>query len=452
MRLNKAIILLALLCFSLATPQKASAVERAEIAAVVNDDIITTTDIQTRLRLNTGGRPIPQAERQIAYETVLDELINEVLQRQEAKDLSINIEDQQVRDTFSRIAQENGMTVQQFRENLNRINVPVEALYDKIETDIAWSQVVRRKLRPQVSISENDIDAVFDDMKRTEGKTQYRVAEIFVASKGLLEGNDESKAKIENLMQQIVNGGSFPDIAKRHSESAAASRGGDLGWLTLQQLDKAFQPVVLKMQPGQVSPPVQSNSGYHILLLIDVKEPQAPQNTSQADQTANKQVSSDTESSKLRLQQIFIPVSESEPADVRAAKMARATQLKTELGNCDDMRGRFADFDSPLTGDLGYVDVADLPPTINAAISDLPAGELSKPMVNARGIFLLMVCERQSASTPAPEDIGDMEAESRDNERAREQVANQLGMRKLEGLQQRYLRDLRAAAFIDRRL
>ena len=427
------------------TSFEAMAMERAEIAAVVNDDIITTTDIQTRLRLNTGGRSIPQAEKKIAYDTVLDELINETLQRQEAKTLSIQVEDQQIRDAFSRIARENGLTVQQFRDRLKGIGVPVEAFYDKIETDIAWSQVVRRKLRPQVSISENDIDAIFDDIERTEGKTQYRVAEIFVASKGAFSGgNDDSKSKIDGLLKQIVNGGSFPDIARRHSEAPGASRGGDLGWLTLEQMDEAFRPHVLNMKAGQVSQPIQSNRGYHILLLIERKEPQSQAPQKQA-------VKTPVDVSKVRLQQIFIPVSEGEPTEVRGAKMARAAALQKEIQGCEAMRSKFDDFDSQLTGDLGYVDLSDLPETIGSVVKDLPSGALSKPMVNPQGIFVLMVCDRQTETVveTAPETLN---AEARENEAAREQIANQLGSRKLEGLQQRYLRDLRAAAFVDLRL
>ena len=72
-------------------------------------------------------------------------------------------------------------------------------------------------------------------------------------------------------------------------------------------------------------------------------------------------------------------------------------------------------------------------------------------MVNPQGIFVLMVCDRQTETVveTAPETLN---AEARENEAAREQIANQLGSRKLEGLQQRYLRDLRAAAFVDLRL
>lgn len=432
----------------------AMAQERAQIVAIVNDDIITTTDIYTRLRLNTSGRSIPDAEQKIAFETVLDELINETLQRQEARSLNINIDEQQIRDAFSQIAQNNGLSSDQFRQQLLSINVPVAAVNEKLRTDIAWSQVVRRKLRPQVAISETDIDAVFDDIERTQGKDQYRVAEIFVAS-DFLGGNDAPKQKVETLMQQILAGGSFPDIARRHSEAPGASRGGDLGWLLLEQMDDAFQPALLQMQPGQVSPPLRSDKGYHILLLIDKKTPQPE--TAPSDIETEDTVQQDTRSQKVQLQQIFIPVADDEPVAIRETKRSRAQSLKGEIQGCQQMQERFSNFKSPLTGDLGYVALADLPEQIVTEITQLEIGELSAPLANQKGIFVLMVCDRPAVqqvqnSTPSGSSNASPQERNRDDEQARDQIANRIGLRKLEALQHRYLRDLRAAAFIDRRL
>jgi len=429
---------------------QAQAIERAEIAAIVNDDIITTMDIKTRLMLNTGGRPIPKSEQNIAYNTILDELINEVIQRQEMRSLNITIEDQQVRDAFAAVARNNGRTVQEMRTQFSQMGIPVESLYDKLETDIGWAQVVKRKLRPQINISETDIDAVFDDLDRTKGKAQYRVAEIFVASDMTSDSQTAAKKKIDGLMQQIVNKGSFPDIAKRHSESPGASRGGDLGWLLLEQLDKDFQPVILKMKRGQVSPPFKTSRGYHILLLIDQK---MPASAKPAPASVEKAPVAPRQADKVRLQQIFLPIAENEPTALRAAKMGLAKSLQAELNGCNAMKAKFENFQSPLTGDLGYVSLTDLPADVATAVNGLTAGTLSEPMVNAQGIFVMMVCDRKVAPKTVSAQSNQMpNSETRGDEDSREQVANKIGLQKLEILEQRYLRDLRGAAFIDRRI
>lgn len=431
--------------------QPAHAAQRAEIAAVVNDDIITTMDIDTRLMLNAGGREIPASQHQMAYNNVLDELINDALKRQEADDLSISVSSQEIDDAFANVAASNKMEPDQFRDVLRKSGIPVEAFYDKLRADIAWAQVVRRKLRPKVSISENDIDAVFDTMARTEGEPQYRMAEIFLKA-DMLDNSAAVEARMDELLDQMQRGARFSDVAKKYSESAGASRGGDLGWMTLDQLDNDFQPIVLNMQPGQLSKPFKTSEGYHVLYMIDKK---MPTNTAPAVQPAVPATPAVMGPQMVRLQQLFIPVDAGEPQALQNTKMVRAAALKKELNSCDAMKAAEKDFVSPLTGDLGMVAVKDLPKPVADEINTLKIGEVSRPMKNQKGIFVLMVCERPDPAVvkaAVPAQPATVSADNRENEAAREDVANNLGMKKLDALQDRYLKDLRAAAFIDRRI
>ncbi len=429
----------------------APAAKRAEIAAVVNNDIITTMDVDTRLLLNAGGRPVPPAQRKAAEDSVLNELINESLKRQEAESLDIMVDDGEIQNAFTNVAQTNNMTADQFRGELRKAGIPAEAFYDKLRTDIAWSQVVRRKLRPKVAISENDIDAVFDTIERTEGEPQYRVAEIFLEA-DMLSDSAPVEKRMNELVDQMQRGARFSDVAKKYSEAPGASRGGDLGWMTLDQLDKDLQPVVLNMQPGQLSKPFKSAKGYHLLFMIDRKMPSGPKPAA-APAPAKPAVMGPQ---MVRLQQIFIPVEEGEPDALKNTKMVRAASLKNELSSCDAMSAKASEFTSPLTGDLGLVAVKDLPEAVGKEVGSLKVGEVSRPMMNKQGIFVLMVCERpapqviQPASPAAPTQAAS--ADNRNNEGAREEIANTLGMQKLEALQDRYLQDLRSAAFIDRRI
>ncbi len=432
-------------------PQSAAATDsRAAIAAIVNDDIITTWDVDTRLRLNTGGRPIPQAERARANSIVLDELINEALQRQEADKLSIDVERSEIEQAFASIAAKNNLSADAFRGELRKMGVPYESFYEKLETDIAWGQVVRRRLRPQVNISETDIDAVLDDRIRNDGKIQYRVAEIFAAT-NLVDGSDDAEKKMDQLMAQLQNGAPFPEIARRYSEAAGASRGGDLGWLYLDQMDPAFQEAILQLKPGQVAPNVKTARGLHILLLIDKREQKAfeeiePTPAAAAAKPADVPL-------QYQLQQIFLASDTTEPQALRAAKIERIKDLRAEVQGCDAMKSIFEDFPSDMTGDLGFVAANDLPKPVQMILADLPIGQLSTPVANSRGVFALMVCDKKGGGEGASEPVEAQPQVSQvDPEAARDKVANTLGMKRLEELQQRYVRDLRAAAFIDRRI
>lgn len=430
----------------------ASAAQRAEIAAVVNDDIITTMDVDTRLLLNAGGRAVPPSQRQAAYGSVLNELIDESLKRQEADALNISVEEQEVENAFATVSQQNNMTPPEFRSQLQRAGIPVEAFYDKLRAEIAWGQVIRRKLRPQVTISENDIDAVFDTMERTEGEPQYRVAEIFLEA-DMMSDSAAIEKRMDDLIDQMKRGARFSDVARKYSEAPGASRGGDLGWMTLDQLDRGFQPVVLNMQPGQLSKPFKTAKGYHVLFMIDKRAPQTAAAPAAPAVQAEPAVMGPQ---MVRLQQIFIPVDQSEPEALKNTKMVRAAALKNEISGCSDMQAKSSGFDSPLTGDLGLVAVKDLPSPVASEVEALEVGTLSRPMRNQQGIFVLMVCERSaprviSPATPAQQQAS-ITPDNRENEGAREEVANTLGMQKLDALQDRYLRDLKSAAFIDRRI
>jgi peptidyl-prolyl cis-trans isomerase SurA len=326
---------------------------REQIAATVNDDVITTTDVKTRLKLNTGGRSIPESERDRAYKVILDELITETLQKQEARALNINVEPEQVEKAFANLAKQNKVSPEEFTARIESADIPVEALHEKLETGIAWSQVVRRKLRPQVTVSERDIDAVFQDIKRSGDKTRYRAAEIFLRS-----GDDKNdaavEAKVKKLVDQIASGAPFSVVAQKHSEAPGASRGGDLGWMTLDQFEPHYRSVVPEMNKGQMVPMIKSDQGYHILFLIDRKAPQ------------------------------------------------------TDLTNTSDNE-----------------DIAKT--AAKPATSEVPGSTNIQP-------------------------AADLSAEGAKDDAAREQVANQLGMQRLQALQRRYLQDLQSAAFIDRRL
>lgn len=438
----------AILFVLLAAP--ASAMQRAEIAAVVNSDIITTMDVDTRLLLNTGGRAVSTTQRQAAETSILNELIDESLKRQEAESLDISVDEQEVEQAFATVAAGNKMQPDQFRSELRRAGIPVEAFYDKLRTDIAWNQVVRRKLRPKVAVSENDIDAVFDTMARTDGEPQYRIAEIFLEA-DMLSDTGPVERRMAELINQMERGARFSDVAKKYSEAPGASRGGDMGWLTLDQMERDFQPVVLNMQPGQLSKPFKSAKGYHVLYMIDKKAP-----TGAAPQPAAAAQPAVLGPQMVRLQQLFMPVDPNEPDALKNTKMVRATALKKEIANCEDMNAKKAEFDSPLSGDLGMVALKDLPEAVAKEVETLNIGEVSRPMMNQKGIFVLMVCERpmpaviQPATPASPASA--VNADNRNNEMAREEIANTLGMQKLDAMQDRYLQDLRAAAFIDRRI
>lgn len=437
--------------------------QRVGIAAVVNDEVVTFSDVANRVNLYLSGKMPPADVRRKMEQQILNRLIDEKLQMQEAKSLGIVVGEDQVSAGFAEVARQNGVPPEEFRRRLQASGVSVGTLYDQLRAEIAWSQVIKRKLRPQVNVSESEIDSEMDNMVRSSGKPEYRVAEIFLA---VTDVKDENKTKedADKIVIQITKGASFAQIARQFSQAPGASTGGDIGWVQEGQLDAKLDQVLAKMQPGQVSPPIRTDKGFHILFLRDVRmnkivtdaaasqaapEPEAPaQETRAIGETF------------LHLKQIVIPVAAADPTPIINAKTVRAASLKTEVTSCEQMDQKAKDFIFEGTGDLGKIAASTLPDAVRLAVLPLETGVLSDPVRVPAGIAVLMVCAREETRAPAAAatltkkeiPLPKISAVSKTDEAAREQIAGKIGQQRLTQLQERYLRDLRATAFIDKRL
>jgi peptidyl-prolyl cis-trans isomerase SurA len=427
------------------------------IIAVVNDDVITQSDIQERVMLYISGnnKPLtPDAKKQVEQQ-VLSRLIDESLQMQEAKKLGVIVGDDQVKEGFAEISKQNGMSADDFRKRLSAAGVRVDSLYAQIKSDIAWAQVVRRKLRPQINISETEIDSVFDQMERGNGKTEYRLAEIFLNVPNPTKENDV-KAEAQKLVKQITEGASFSTVAREFSQAAGASTGGDVGWIQQAQVDPELDKVLSNMKTGQISDPVRTAKGYYILFLRDMRKSGDILNET-AQQAPAPAPDAAAQGPMIHLKQIMIPIAKKDTNPVINAKMMRLQSLKNEIKSCADMDKRLQDFKGTGTGDLGKGLQNALPPPMRTFVEKLKIGELSQPIRSPEGGLVLMVCERTmpSAEKPAPvtaEKEQPKIAPNKSDELSREQVASKLGLQRLEQMAERYLRDLRATAFIDKRL
>jgi peptidyl-prolyl cis-trans isomerase SurA len=247
---------------------------RAGIVATVNDDVITATDLENRIKLylsGSPGQPPPEILKRMHTET-LDKMIDEKLQLREAKSLGVSVAEDQIAEAVGQVAKQNNFTAEEFKKRLAASGVQISTLVDQLRAEIAWSQVIRRRLRPEITVSENDIDSAMAQLSRNRAKPQYRVAEIYLTVAG--DAQDANvKADAQKLVNQIIKGARFSDIARQFSQAPGASNGGDLGWVQEGQLDAKLDAALKQMHPGQLSPPVRTVGGYHILFLRDVQQP-----------------------------------------------------------------------------------------------------------------------------------------------------------------------------------
>jgi peptidyl-prolyl cis-trans isomerase SurA len=276
-RHNIALALCALLLAAATLPGSARAQQDLfRPAAVVNDDIISVLDLAMRLQLAiiAAGVEDSQDIRQRLTPQVLDSLIDERLQMQEARRLDISVSDVQVAGALEQIAQQNNMTEGQFLTMLRNRGVIPTTLIDQIRAQIAWQAIVQRRVRPNVVIPPEEVEEVATRLAARRGSIERRVAEIFIPVESNAKEN-EALADANRLFEELHRGANFAGLARQFSQSGTAILGGDLGWVRDGELDEELNTVLAQMGPGEVSRPLRTLSGFHILLLRDMRKNEA---------------------------------------------------------------------------------------------------------------------------------------------------------------------------------
>ena len=387
------------------------------IAAVVNEDVISAYDLNQRVRMVmiTGRIPDNPENRRRLAEQVLRNMIDEQLQLQEAKRLNIRVSEEEINQLLVKLNAQNKVPPGTLEAVLKRADVDVNALRAKLRADDAWGKVLREKLQQQVFVSDEEIDEELKRLRAVQNLPRHRVAEIF-----LPVDNPDAERQVrelaERLMQQIRAGAKFSALAREFSQSASAAVGGDLGWVTKGQLDPEIDRVIASTPEGQVAGPVQTLSGYHILLVLDRVVPSAD--------GSNEAV--------LDYTQLVLPVAQA-GADAQQEEQL-AQQIRSDVENCNDLHAAAARMDAPKIQDVKGTQLKNIPAAIREKLASLDVGETTEPMRTADGILIATVCARKGGSKTMP---------------TRTQVQNRLGNDRFNLLIQRYMRDLRQTAFVD---
>lgn len=412
----------ALLLAALLTLGPVQAQETLRIAAVVNDEIISAYDLSSRLALvlaSSGTADNIETRRRLAPQ-VLRGLIDDKLKLQEARRLNISITMDDIQQALAQVERQNDLPKGGLDGFLARTGINKSVLIDQLEAEIAWIKAVSRKLAVKIQIGDDEIDEMIARIEANKGKPEHLVSEIFLPIDDPLNQN-EIQLLANRLFQQLKDGASFPALAQNFSQSASAAVGGDLGWISPGQLGSDLNAALLKLQPGQISPPIPSMAGFQILLLRDRRTGQG---------LTDKEV-------VVSLQQLLLPLSPNAGQAEVASQMELASTMSEVAGNCQDMEALGKEFDSGMSGNLGKVNMSQLPGTLRPVVEKLPLGKASRPLRIADGIIVIMVCEREEGPSAL---------------KARARITRMLFDRRVSTEARHYLYNLRRAAFIDVRL
>jgi peptidyl-prolyl cis-trans isomerase SurA len=240
------------------------AAPRAEVAnrivATIDGEPITAHELRQYAR-DRGFATAPEAQ-------ALDALITDRLLEKEIKAQGINARDDDIDRYVEEIRTRNGMDDERFRQALAHQGMTAEAYRAKVKSEIEKAQLVNREIRQRVNVSPEEIrrwyEAHLDDYAIRE---RLKVRDIFFA---LDSGADEAQVahtrdKALEVRELAAAGRDFGALAKQFSEGPGAERGGELGTFTHGEMERELERVVFALAPGQVSTPVQTAAGFHVL-------------------------------------------------------------------------------------------------------------------------------------------------------------------------------------------
>ncbi len=393
------------------------------IAAVVNDEVISAYDVRTRLRIviTSSGLPATRDVRDRLAPQVLRDLIDEKLKLQEAERQGVGADDDDLAHARAGLERQNNLQPGQLGAFLAARGIDESALEAQIESAIAWQKLIARRLIPQINVSAEEIDETMRRIADNAGKPEHLLAEIFLPVDNPRDAANVEKAATR-LVSQVRDGANFVALARSFSKSSTAADGGDMGWIPQGQLEPELDSALARMQPGQVSDPVATLAGYHVLLLRD------------------RRISKGLEAgppAKLTLHQVFEPLAATAGSAAERAAADKLRQLTSGAASCEDMDRLGKRIATAMSGSLGTLEETTLPPSIRAVVGPLAVNTPSRPVRTEQGMVVLMVCNRSGGAS---------------REAARDKVREMLVDRRAEKAAQRLMLDLRRNAMVDVRL
>ena len=240
---------------------------KLKIYALVNGEVITSSDMQSRINafILTTGIPYNAQTKTMITGKVLQSAIDEKLKIQEAEKNKIKISKKEIDKALAQFEQSNNMQKGQLKKILTDAKVSMKVWSTQIEADLAWHKLINQKGYNEVSISENDINKALEEIKKDQKKQKFMVSEIVI---------DKKDAKdLNQLVENLRNDPRFELYAMQFSQSPSAANGGRLGWIGKGKLPSVIETVMLKLKDGDVSDPIAYGKDFYILKMEKIFNP-----------------------------------------------------------------------------------------------------------------------------------------------------------------------------------
>ncbi|WP_339741479.1 peptidylprolyl isomerase [uncultured Maricaulis sp.] len=383
------------------------------VAALVNDEPITTVDVRNRMRLiiaSTGLTQLDPATLAQIQSQAIRGLVDETLQLQAAREYEIDVTEEEINRSIQDLADRNNTTIATIVGDLERSGVDILTLRHQLEAEIAWQVLVNGRYGSRIRISDQQIEMALERLAASASQPQYRIFELFFEIPSV-NREQETVERVIAVMDQLQRGAPFPELARQYSDAPSAANGGDIGWIVASQLPPEVATILpqLMQQYAQsqggaaLSNPVRVPGGYMIVALVAARD--------------------GTTTLQYDLVQITVPASAVQPNS--SAALTRALAANPTCAQADAVASRIP---GSVVTPLGAIGADALLPQFSEALAPLREGGNTGVLQTAAGLQSLIVCERTIAGPGVP---------------SRDDLESQLRGQQLSLHSRRWLRDLR---------
>jgi len=397
------------------------------IIAIVEDDVITNFELSkevTRIRQDYAakGRNLPKSDS--LNSQILELLINKSILIQQANRRGIAITDTQLNNTMQNLAKRNNKTLAQFRETLLASGMDYNEFRDEVKNEMIINTIKNSYARQNTDITDQEVDDFITRNGTDTESLEYKLAHLLIAlpDGASTEQVTQAKSKINDIIHQLNDGVSFFQLASQHSAGSNALEGGDLGWRKLAEIPSLFSALVQDMKPGDISEPLRSASGFHIVKMEQKRDSE----------------------------QVIVEQTRARHILIKTDKLTSDQQARQKLEKIREEIIQGADFaelakqhsDDPgsggLGGDLGWFDKGTMVPAFEKVLDNTEISATSEVFKSPFGWHFLQVMDRKVVD----------ETEESKRKKIRQQLQKQKKSEVLE-LWQKRLRDQAFVKIID---
>jgi len=251
------------------------------IAAIVNDSIITISDVREVMAVEAVeldkryyGTELEMKRREL-FRNVLQPLIDVEIQIERAKSLQITVPESDIDSQISQLKEANQLTDAQLEEILQSRGLTIEAHREQISRSLLVTKLVNYEVQSRLVITDDELQEAYTHQKdrfRIAGELTVSHILFLVPEQATAEEAARAKQKADAVLQKLRAGGDFAQLAKQYSEGPSAENAGLLGTFRTGELVPGLEAVVASLQPGEISDPVRTQIGWHIVRLENAQE------------------------------------------------------------------------------------------------------------------------------------------------------------------------------------